>query len=384
MSNLLLLLILISSLLSIHGATDKQAKSEKGTRTSTGNRECSQPLQESSYTTSDEPVAKDTKWDKCRDICQATQRCLAWSFNADSLECYTIKSQALFDQGPARDIQSGTTGSCSDKAGLDCTVEHGPWNICSKMCDGGFQMRENICKSAGIVVDCNECKLTPTGPIFEFDDQPCNTYACPVCQKEMDVALLLDSSGSITRWYVSCNTITITIDQYCFPWFDFRRDVVADAAGDFVEVVYDQDVSIKVAIVLFADDAQIFRRFNQPVTADEVRKLPRITGGTKTGLGMDKLKSDIFTTANGDRPTAKNVAIVFTDGESNEPAATVVAAKALRGSNVEIYSVGVAGAKLSELNDIASSNTHVYFTHQIEALKKALYKTLKAMCPDAP
>ncbi|CAF1061794.1 unnamed protein product, partial [Didymodactylos carnosus] len=180
------------------------------------------------------------------------------------------------------------------------------------------------------------------------------------CRVEVDVGILLDSSSSIKEW-----------------------TVVVNATSEFVSVLKNQNVSVLFGVVLYANRPQIFRRFNQPVTIEDIRRLAHISGGTQTDLGLITMKQDIFKEKNGDRKRVKNVCVVFTDGESNDRKATVSAASSLKAENVEIYTVGVEKANMEELEAISTSKKHVFFTHEIRDLTQALYGTLKAICPDA-
>ena len=55
------------------------------------------------------------------------------------------------------------------------------------------------------------------------------------------------------------------------------------------------------------------------------------------------------------------VAVLITDGLSNDPSSTAIAAEALHAeNNIAVYSFGVANANDAELNLIASSSSNVY------------------------
>ena len=69
----------------------------------------------------------------------------------------------------------------------------------------------------------------------------------------------------------------------------------------------------------------------------------------------------MFTAANGDRPGVPNVAIVITDGDSNDREQTVQAAVKAKQADIDIVSIGIGGwVNVDELDAIAGfpSSTH--------------------------
>ena len=82
----------------------------------------------------------------------------------------------------------------------------------------------------------------------------------------------------------------------------------------------------------------------------------------------------------GNRPNVPDIAIVITDGQSNDVALTTAEAKKLRDAGVTVLAIGVgSGITKSELNAIATDpdSSHVYSADNFDALKslKALLST---------
>ena len=78
-------------------------------------------------------------------------------------------------------------------------------------------------------------------------------------------------------------------------------------------------------------------------------------GTTNTADGLRFLYTNMFTLGNGDRQDAPNVAVVFTDGESNDPQATMQEAFKAKTNNIHIITVGIGSwVKNEELQGIAS------------------------------
>ena len=85
--------------------------------------------------------------------------------------------------------------------------------------------------------------------------------------------------------------------------------------------------------------------------------------GTNTDEALELLISSAQDGTMGLRDGHTHVAIVVTDGESNNPASTTAAANALHASGIyQVYAAGLGGAILDELNDIASDPSLVFIT----------------------
>jgi collagen type VI alpha len=77
---------------------------------------------------------------------------------------------------------------------------------------------------------------------------------------------------------------------------------------------------------------------------------------TNTSGGLRTMNYEQFTAFNGDRPNIKNIAIVITDGESNEDEyRTISDAVAARADGITIFSIGVTDAvNAREVQEISS------------------------------
>jgi collagen type VI alpha len=73
--------------------------------------------------------------------------------------------------------------------------------------------------------------------------------------------------------------------------------------------------------------------------------------------------------AHGDRDRVANILIVITDGQSQDKAATLAAAQALHGTNVNVFAIGVGNSlDHQELNAIASKPANVFTVDNFDAL----------------
>ena len=93
--------------------------------------------------------------------------------------------------------------------------------------------------------------------------------------------------------------------------------------------------------------------------------LPYSGGLTDTAAALNLLRtSGQPGGALGLRPGYTHVAIVVTDGKSNNETATLNAASTLRTAGIyyQIYAVGISGADATELNAIAGDPLRIFFT----------------------
>ena len=73
----------------------------------------------------------------------------------------------------------------------------------------------------------------------------------------------------------------------------------------------------------------------------------------------------------GDRPNVPNVAIIVTDGQSNNPPLTAIEARKARAKGITILALGVGrGIGKAELNEMATDpdSSHVYTADNFDAL----------------
>ena len=109
--------------------------------------------------------------------------------------------------------------------------------------------------------------------------------------------------------------------------------------------------------------------------------MPYNSGGTNTADALDLLRQQGYTSTNGGRPLSQavpRIAVVITDGQSNDPGATVSAATSVHDEGITVFSVGVgSGFNNDELVAIASNPSFVstlsgFDTSQFEALQTTI------------
>ena len=145
--------------------------------------------------------------------------------------------------------------------------------------------------------------------------------------------------------------------------FQLIREFTANVTTELIN----GSPSSAVGVILFNNNAHIefnltaHTNLNSLLSA--INELPYNGGSTDTAKALNLL---LDTAQNGElglRNNSLNSTIVITDGVSNDPSATESAANELHASNIfDVYSIGVGGADLTELNRIASSPEFVFFT----------------------
>ena len=106
-------------------------------------------------------------------------------------------------------------------------------------------------------------------------------------------------------------------------------------------------------------------------------------GLTYTSEGLNYLRKDSFKKQNGDRKGVPNVAIVITDGKSNDANETRLEAETLKSDGVFIFSIGIGNnVNMKELTNIASQPTNQFrFTvKNFNALQSIMKQIVSRTC----
>jgi len=169
----------------------------------------------------------------------------------------------------------------------------------------------------------------------------------------IDLVFVLDGSGSITS-----------------SGFQLIRQFVRDISAlldvglqeSLVGVIlYDDTASIHFNLLQYTNKATLLSAINPGI--------PYLGGGTNTAGALTLLLSSAQNGRLGLRNGRTHLAVVITDGASDNRLSTQSAANQIHRANVfdEVYAVGVGGADVSELNVIATKLSSVLFTHQFDA-----------------
>ncbi len=118
-----------------------------------------------------------------------------------------------------------------------------------------------------------------------------------------------------------------------------------------------------VGVMTFSDTAHIELHLNsynmRYELQDAIDKIVYRRGTTNTADALRLLRTEAFQTAHGDRPNLRNIAVVFTDGGSNNFNMTLEEAYKARAAGITILVVAISGwLNMVEINEIATDPDH--------------------------
>uniref|UniRef100_A0A674BWM9 Collagen type XII alpha 1 chain n=1 Tax=Salmo trutta TaxID=8032 RepID=A0A674BWM9_SALTR len=194
--------------------------------------------------------------------------------------------------------------------------------------------------------------------------------SCPVLRQPecsysaiADLVFLVDGSWNVGRDH-----------------FKYIRSFISAMAGAF-EIGEDKT---RVGVVQYHTDTRTEFNLNQHMKRGEllraINTLPYMGGNTMTGEAMDYLLKNTFTEANGARKGFPKVAMIITDGKSQDPVEAI--AKKLKNMGVEIFTLGIKGADDEELKQMASTpyRTHVYNVFNFDLIKDVQKELITNVC----
>ncbi|XP_037602343.1 collagen alpha-1(XII) chain isoform X2 [Sebastes umbrosus] len=162
--------------------------------------------------------------------------------------------------------------------------------------------------------------------------------------------------------------------------FKHIRSFIAALAGAF-DIGEDKT---RVAVVQYSTDTRtefpLTRYSRRGDLLQAINSLPYKGGNTMTGDAIDYLLQNIFTEAAGSRKAFPKVAMIITDGKSQDPVEEY--ARRLRNIGVEIFVLGIKGADEDELREIASTphNKHVYNVPNFDLIQDVQKEIITEVC----
>ncbi|KAK6490157.1 collagen alpha-1(XII) chain-like isoform X1 [Huso huso] len=162
--------------------------------------------------------------------------------------------------------------------------------------------------------------------------------------------------------------------------FKYIRNIIAAITSAF-DIGEDKT---RVGIVQYSTDTRtefnLNRYFKKGELLKAINTLPYKGGNTMTGDAMDYLIKNTFTEASGARKGYPKVAMIITDGKSQDPVEDY--AKKLRNIGVEIFILGVKGADVDEMRQMASSpfNKHVFNVANFNLIKDVQHELISQVC----
>uniref|UniRef100_A0A8C5FTA2 Collagen type XII alpha 1 chain n=1 Tax=Gadus morhua TaxID=8049 RepID=A0A8C5FTA2_GADMO len=162
--------------------------------------------------------------------------------------------------------------------------------------------------------------------------------------------------------------------------FKHIRSFIGAMAGAF-EIGEDKT---RVGIVQYSSDTRtefpLTRYTRRGDLLNAISTLPYKGGNTMTGDAIEYLLNNTFTEAAGARKAFPKVAMIITDGKSQDPVEEH--AKRLRNIGVEIFVLGIKGADEDELKEMGSTphSKHVYNVPNFDLIKEVQKKIIMEVC----
>ncbi|XP_034531147.1 collagen alpha-1(XII) chain [Notolabrus celidotus] len=162
--------------------------------------------------------------------------------------------------------------------------------------------------------------------------------------------------------------------------FKHIRSFIGSMAGAF-DIGEDKT---RVAVVQYSTDTRtefpLTRYSRRGDLLQAIGSLPYKGGNTMTGDAIDYLLKNIFTETAGSRKGFPKVAMIITDGKSQDPVEEY--SKRLRNIGVEIFVLGIKGADEEELREMASPphNKHVYNVANFDMIQEVQRKIITEVC----
>ena len=166
-----------------------------------------------------------------------------------------------------------------------------------------------------------------------------------------DVVFVIDTSGSIGS-----------------SRFQLFREFI----GNITVELIDNSPRSAVGVISFGNtphlEFNLQAHTNSSALLSAINLLPYRGGNTFTHDALSFLLSIAQNGELGLRNDSSKVAIIVTDGRSNSPSLTLLAADELHNSSIfDVFAVGIGGADLDELQIIASSPELVFYTNNFSS-----------------
>ena len=189
------------------------------------------------------------------------------------------------------------------------------------------------------------------------------------CNRSVDVVFLLDDSGSVS-------------------YANFNKSL--EFVKKIIKAFHDKKLSgqdgTRFGLSKFSlNYTSLFYLSNYAKQSDYIKAVSRVSyskgSETNLGLALGLILNDQFNEKRGLRPEVDGVPrilIVLTDGKAHDDVS--IPAKNIRDENIVIYAIGIANYKLAQLQEIATSESHIYTLSTFSELDKFISTLTSSTC----
>ncbi|XP_048581312.1 uncharacterized protein LOC5512067 isoform X7 [Nematostella vectensis] len=262
--------------------------------------------------------------------------------------------------------------SCTSPPFSTCVALNGrPACSCPSSC-GDESLPQPICGSNNKTY-ANECELRMDSCKNNKSIAIQFRKECPApCQGKVDLAFIVDSSGTIgpMNWKLIKGFIISLAKEF---------DIGEDGA--------------RIAVISYSTDAKVELRFRDLVGQDinhknvsaVIQPMPRQKGYTFIDKALYLADNEVFTIEAGMRLNAAKVAMVFTDGKQTRKRGNFtelfIASRGLKAKGVILYAMGIGYTwDQAELEEIASDPDKVVSASSFEVLHEIAEKLKESLC----
>ncbi|KAJ7341667.1 hypothetical protein JRQ81_006106, partial [Phrynocephalus forsythii] len=274
---------------------------------------------------------------------------MSWSRPSDAIEGYRITVTPTLD-GPAREFTLAHSVTETLLTDLTPDIEY-------IVTISSYDEREESISVSGQLTIQTGGLVTTEKKIEEVPLQRCSISAVA------DLVFLVDGSWSVGR-----NN------------FKYILDFIITLVSAF-DVGEDKT---RVGIVQYSTDTRtefnLNQYFNQRDLMEAIKRIPYKGGNTMTGEAIDYLIKNTFTESAGARRGFPKVAVIITDGKSQDE--VEIPARELRSTGVEVFSLGIKAADAKELKLIASqpSLKHVFNVANFDGIVNIQNEIVSQVC----
>ena len=188
------------------------------------------------------------------------------------------------------------------------------------------------------------------------------------CNRSVDLVFLLDESGSVS----SANFQES---------LDFVKSVIKAFSDDNLSGKDGTKFGLSTFSSRYNAHFYLSHYTNQASYLSAIDRVLYRGGSTYLGYALQRILTDQFIEARGLRPEVDGIPrilIVLTDGISSDSVSTP--AQNVRDENIVVYAIGVANYDLQQLENIASSESHVYTLSAFSDLEKFISTITSSTC----